>query len=144
MFNTLLYSVGGILVSIIMIGSIFLIYNSFNISLNERTHQFGIFSSVGATAKQLRNSVLFEGLCIVRNRHTDWSYDWYRQYRACDFRCRQEFWKHSLQQCPFNLDSVYPSDCRRSSSQYGYDFDFGLYSGQKGRKHSRYGEYSPD
>ncbi len=63
-FNTLLYSVGGILVSIIMVGSIFLIYNSFNISLNERTHQFGIFSSVGATEKQLRNSVLFEGLCI--------------------------------------------------------------------------------
>lgn len=63
-FNALLYSVGSIVVLIIMIGSIFLIYNSFNISLNERTHQFGILSSVGATAKQLRNSVLFEGLCI--------------------------------------------------------------------------------
>ncbi|WP_252229435.1 FtsX-like permease family protein [Clostridium sp. ZBS15] len=63
-FNVFLYSVGGILVAVIMIGSIFLIYNSFNISLNERTHQFGILSSVGATAKQLRNSVLFEGLCI--------------------------------------------------------------------------------
>ncbi|MCH3964502.1 MAG: FtsX-like permease family protein [Clostridium sp.] len=63
-FNALLYSVGGIVVLIIMIGSIFLIYNSFNISLNERTHQFGILSSVGATAKQLRYSVLFEGLCI--------------------------------------------------------------------------------
>jgi len=64
LFNTLLYSVGGILFALIMIGSIFLIYNSFNISLNERTHQFGILSSVGATARQLRNSVLFEGLCI--------------------------------------------------------------------------------
>jgi putative ABC transport system permease protein len=64
LFNTLLYSVGGILVAIIMIGSVFLIYNSFNISLNERTRQFGILSSVGATARQLRNSVLFEGLCI--------------------------------------------------------------------------------
>lgn len=62
-FNALLYSVGGIVILIIMIGSIFLIYNSFNISLNERTHQFGILSSVGATAKQLRHSVLFEGLC---------------------------------------------------------------------------------
>ncbi|WP_256865511.1 ABC transporter permease [Paenibacillus sp. 32352] len=41
-FNTLLYSVGGVLVALIMIGSIFLIYNSFNISLNERTRQFGI------------------------------------------------------------------------------------------------------
>lgn len=63
-FNTLLYSVGGILVVIITAGSFFLIYNSFNISLNERTHQFGILMSVGATAKQLRYSVLFEGLCI--------------------------------------------------------------------------------
>jgi putative ABC transport system permease protein len=63
-FNALLYSIGGVLVVLIMIGSIFLIYNSFNISLNERTRQFGILSSVGATAKQLRNSVLFEGLCI--------------------------------------------------------------------------------
>ena len=64
LFNSLLYSIGGILVAIIMVGSIFLIYNSFNISLNERTRQFGILSSVGATASQLRNSVLFEGLCI--------------------------------------------------------------------------------
>jgi putative ABC transport system permease protein len=63
-FISFLYSVAGIVVLIIMIGSIFLIYNSFNISLNERTHQFGILSSVGATPKQLRNSVLFEGLCI--------------------------------------------------------------------------------
>ncbi|OXM83382.1 ABC transporter permease [Paenibacillus rigui] len=63
-FNTFLYAVGGIVVTIIMIGSIFLIYNAFTISLNERTRQFGILSSVGATAKQLRNSVLFEGLCI--------------------------------------------------------------------------------
>ncbi|MBY6881113.1 ABC transporter permease [Clostridium botulinum] len=64
LFNTFLYTVAGILVAIIMVGSIFLIYNSFNISLNERTSQFGILSSVGATARQLRNSVLFEGVCI--------------------------------------------------------------------------------
>lgn len=63
-FNALLYSIGGVLIALIMVGSVFLIYNSFNISLNERTRQFGILSSVGATAKQLRNSVLFEGLCI--------------------------------------------------------------------------------
>lgn len=64
LINTLLYTVGGILIAIIMVGSIFLIYNSFNISLNERTRQFGILSSVGATPRQLGNSVLFEGLCI--------------------------------------------------------------------------------
>lgn len=60
----LLCSIGVILVFLVMLGSVFLIYNSFNISLNERTHQFGILMSVGATEKQLRHSVLFEGLCI--------------------------------------------------------------------------------
>lgn len=64
LFNGIMFTVGGILVAIIMIGSVFLIYNSFNISLNERVHQFGILMSVGATARQLRSSVLFEGLCI--------------------------------------------------------------------------------
>ncbi len=63
-FNTYLYSAVGILVALIMIGSIFLVYNSFTISLNDRTQQFGILLSVGATDKQLRNSVLFEGICI--------------------------------------------------------------------------------
>lgn len=64
MITVLLSSIGGILIALVMLGSVFLIYNSFNISLNERTHQFGILMSVGATEKQLRNSVLFEGLCI--------------------------------------------------------------------------------
>ncbi|MBT9778464.1 FtsX-like permease family protein [Clostridium sp. MCC353] len=64
LFNALLFSVAGILVALVMLGSIFLIYNSFNISLNERIRQFGILSSVGATKHQLRNSVLFEGFCI--------------------------------------------------------------------------------
>lgn len=64
LFTTLLFSVGAIVIAIIMVGSVFLIYNSFHISLNERTRQFGILMSVGATARQLRNSVLFEGLCI--------------------------------------------------------------------------------
>ncbi len=64
LFNTFLYSIGAILIILIMTGSIFLIYNSFNISLNERIRQFGLLSSVGATSKQIRNSVLFEGICI--------------------------------------------------------------------------------
>ena len=53
------------MIILIMLGSVvFLIYNSFTISLNDRTRQFGILMSVGATEKQLRKSVLFEGLCI--------------------------------------------------------------------------------
>ena len=63
-FNTLLYAIGGILIALIMLGSIFLIYNSFNISLNDRMRQLGILMSVGATEKQLRHAVLFEGLCL--------------------------------------------------------------------------------
>lgn len=64
LFNTFLYTVGGVLAAIIMVGSVFLIYNSFHISLGERVHQLGILMSVGATAKQLRGTVVFEGLCI--------------------------------------------------------------------------------
>lgn len=63
-FMMFLYSFGGIVLGIIMVGSIFLIYNSFSISLNERIREIGVLASIGATAKQLRNSVLFEGLCI--------------------------------------------------------------------------------
>jgi putative ABC transport system permease protein len=63
-FNAVLYSLGGILIALIMVGSILLIYNSFAISVSERARQFGILSSVGATRKQLRRSVLFEGLCV--------------------------------------------------------------------------------
>jgi putative ABC transport system permease protein len=47
-----------------MVGSILLIYNSFAISISERSRQFGILSSVGATKKQIRGSVLFEGMYI--------------------------------------------------------------------------------
>lgn len=63
-FNMLLYSIGMILVALIMTGSIFMIYNSFTISLSDRMSQLGILLSVGATEKQLTKSVLFEGSCI--------------------------------------------------------------------------------
>lgn len=64
LFNRLLIAVSVILVALIVLGSVFLIYNSFAISLNDRMRQFGILMSVGATARQLRGVVLFEGLVI--------------------------------------------------------------------------------
>lgn len=64
-FNKVLYSLGGILIALITLGSISLIYNSFSISLSERVKQFGMLSSVGATAKQRRNSVFFEAFVIA-------------------------------------------------------------------------------
>lgn len=63
-FNMILCSIGIVLIVLIMLGSVFLIYNSFTISLNERVHQFGILLSVGATQRQILNTVLFEGFCI--------------------------------------------------------------------------------
>ena len=51
-----------IVISIIMFTSIFVIRNSFNISLTEKTRELGILASIGATTKQLRKSVLFESI----------------------------------------------------------------------------------
>ena len=59
-----IYSLAAILVLLIAFGSISLIYNSFSISLAERTKQFGILKSVGATKKQLLGSVLYEALTL--------------------------------------------------------------------------------
>lgn len=54
----------GTLLAVIVIGSVLLIYNSFSISLRERTAQFGILSSVGATKRQLRQSLRFEAFMV--------------------------------------------------------------------------------
>ncbi|MGI6330114.1 MAG: ABC transporter permease [Bacilli bacterium] len=62
--NKALYSIASILASVIMIGSIGVIYNGFNISLTERKKQFGVLSSVGATRKQIVKSVLYEAFLM--------------------------------------------------------------------------------
>lgn len=53
-----------IILTIIVLGSISLIYNAFAISVSERSRQLGMLSSIGATKKQKRNTVLFEGAVI--------------------------------------------------------------------------------
>lgn len=63
-FTTVLYSLAAIVIGLIMFGSISLIYNAFSISVSERTKQFGLLSSVGATKKQLRRMVFFEALAV--------------------------------------------------------------------------------
>ncbi len=50
--------------SVIIIGSVALIYNAFAISVSERSRHLGMLSSVGATKAQKRNSVFFEGAII--------------------------------------------------------------------------------
>ena len=54
-----------VIVIVLVVGaSVLLIYNSFVISLNERTKQFGLLSSVGATKAQLRKCVLSEAFLV--------------------------------------------------------------------------------
>ena len=63
-YNDVMYSLAVILIGIIMFGSISLIYNAFSISVSERTKQFGLLASIGATKRQLTGSVLFEALFL--------------------------------------------------------------------------------
>lgn len=53
-----------VLIVVIMAGSITLIYNAFSISLRERTVQFGLLSSIGATKKQLRSAMRYEAFFV--------------------------------------------------------------------------------
>lgn len=63
-FDAMLISVCGILITIIVIGSVLVIYNSFAISVSERKKQFGMLSSIGATKRQIRKSVIHEATIL--------------------------------------------------------------------------------
>ena len=51
-----------IMLSLVSIGCIVVIYNSFAISVMERKKEFGLLSSIGATKKQLSYTIFFEAL----------------------------------------------------------------------------------
>ena len=53
-----------ILCAVIMVASIICIKNSFDISITEKTKQYGMLRSIGATKKQIKNNVLFEALIL--------------------------------------------------------------------------------
>ncbi|OUN24503.1 ABC transporter permease [Pseudoflavonifractor sp. An85] len=63
-FYDTLYRLAAIVLIIIVAASVILIYNAFAISVSERTRQFGLLSSLGATKKQLRRMVRFEALAL--------------------------------------------------------------------------------
>lgn len=60
-----LYTIAGVVIFIIVISSVFVIRNSFSISVAEKNRQYGMLSSVGATSKQIRRNVIFEGMVIA-------------------------------------------------------------------------------
>lgn len=53
-----------IMLSLVSVGCIIVIYNSFAISVMERKKQFGLFSSIGTTRKQLQKTVFFEAILV--------------------------------------------------------------------------------
>ena len=59
-----LYAIAGVVIFIIVVSSVFVIRNSFSISVAEKNRQYGMLSSVGATSKQIRRNVIFEGMVI--------------------------------------------------------------------------------
>ncbi len=63
-FLDTVYGMAAILIALIVFGSVSLIYNAFAISVSERTKQFGLLSSIGATRRQLRHMVRFEAFCV--------------------------------------------------------------------------------
>nr|WP_239549302.1 FtsX-like permease family protein [Scopulibacillus daqui] len=62
--RTTLNALAAIIMSVIVISSISLIYNAFAISVSERLKYLGMLASAGATKKQKRASVFFEGAII--------------------------------------------------------------------------------
>ncbi len=63
----LLFPLFVLIVAISSFSLIIVIYNSFAASMNARIHQFGIFSSIGATPRQIRSCLLQEAaaLCVL-------------------------------------------------------------------------------
>jgi len=62
-FSTIIM-VAGVVIGIIILTSIFVIRNSFSISITEKTKQYGMLASIGATSKQIKKNVLYEGFVI--------------------------------------------------------------------------------
>ena len=63
-YDRSVYRFCAILFAMIMVGAVSLIYSAFSISVSERTKQFGLLSSVGATRKQLRKTVIYEAYAV--------------------------------------------------------------------------------
>lgn len=64
-FVAKIFPLVAILLIIIMVASVFLIYNAFAMSLSEKVKYLGMLSSVGATKRQKRLSIYYEGFILA-------------------------------------------------------------------------------
>ncbi len=60
----MIYTLAAVIIVIIILASVFVIRNSFAVSITEKTKLYGMLSSVGATSKQIKRNVLFEGFVL--------------------------------------------------------------------------------
>lgn len=60
----MLYAISGVVISIIILTSVFVIKNSFDIANQEKKKMYGMLSSIGATSKQIKKNVLHEGFIL--------------------------------------------------------------------------------
>lgn len=60
----MLYSVIAVVIFIILFASVFCIRNSFAIATTEKMKMYSMLASVGATKKQIKKNVIFEGLLL--------------------------------------------------------------------------------
>lgn len=60
----MLYAVSSVVISIIILTSVFVIKNSFDIANQEKKKMYGMLSSIGATSKQIKKNVLHEGFIL--------------------------------------------------------------------------------
>ena len=61
---SVLITVAGVIIAIIVFTSVFVIKNSFDISNQEKRKMYGMLSSIGATSKQIKKNVLHEGFIL--------------------------------------------------------------------------------
>ncbi len=60
----MLYAISGVVIGIIILTSVFVIKNSFDIANQEKKKMYGMLSSIGATSKQIKKNVLHEGFIL--------------------------------------------------------------------------------
>ena len=60
----MMISIVSVVIVIIIITSVYCIKNTFSISLTEKIKMYGMLSSIGATKKQIKNSVIKEGVIL--------------------------------------------------------------------------------
>ena len=64
-YEIMLAGLGTILSGFIVLSSVIVLSNAFRVSAKERIHQFGILKSVGATKKQINQTVIYESLILA-------------------------------------------------------------------------------